>query len=113
MSQDSKETFEGWCILELMGHRRIGGYVREQQIAGAGFLRIDVPGSDSEPEVVATQFYPPSSVYCLTPTTEAMARVVATNHKPEPVSRWEIQQPKLPTAAVDQPYTDDDEEEPA
>jgi hypothetical protein len=36
-------TFEGWAILELMGHRRLGGYLREQDVAGAAFIRIDVP----------------------------------------------------------------------
>jgi hypothetical protein len=39
-------TFEGWVILELMGHRRLAGYLSEQQIGGASFLRIDVPSSD-------------------------------------------------------------------
>jgi hypothetical protein len=45
MSTDAKEL--GWCILELMGHRKMGGYVREQEVAGAGFLRIDVPSQCS------------------------------------------------------------------
>jgi len=93
MDAEQKPIFEGWCVLELMGHRRLGGYVREQQIAGAGFLRIDVPG-DAEPEVIATQFYPPSSVYCITPTTEVMARAVAKGNRPEPVHRWELSAPK-------------------
>lgn len=36
-------AFESWAILELMGHRRLAGYVREITLAGAGMLRIDVP----------------------------------------------------------------------
>lgn len=90
---DEKAPFEGWAILELMGHRRLGGYVAEATVAGAGFLRIDVPGEDG-PE--ATQLYSPSSVYCLTPTTEAMARAVAARSRPEPVRRWEL--PPAPEA---------------
>lgn len=43
---DKKPPFEGWAILELMGHRRLGGYVSEATVAGAGFLRIDVPGDE-------------------------------------------------------------------
>ncbi len=39
----SEQTFEGWCILELMGHRKLAGLVAQQEIAGAAFLRIDVP----------------------------------------------------------------------
>lgn len=94
---EEKEVFEGWCIIELLGHRRLAGYVREQNIAGAGFLRLDVPAAkDSDPDI-ATQFYPPSSVYCITPTTEAVARAVGSKSRPEPVQRWEL--PGAPIAS--------------
>jgi hypothetical protein len=102
--------FEGYCILELMGHRRLGGFVREQEIAGSGFLRIDVPGDGDA--IVATQFYPPSAVYCLTPTTEEIARAVATSNRPSPVHRWELPAATPSVAATDdpdQPFTDDGE----
>lgn len=81
--------FAEWVILELMGHRRLAGYLTEQEIAGRGFLRLDVPGADGLPP--ATQLYNPSSVYCITPTTEEIARAVATGNRPAPVSRWELQ----------------------
>lgn len=90
-------TFEGWCILELMGHRRLAGMVQEVEIAGAGFFRIDVPGPKEDS---MTQFYPPSAVYCLTPTTEEIARAVALHNQAGPVTRWELALPR----------TDDDEE---
>lgn len=67
------ETYCGWSVLELLGHRRPHGLVQETTVAGAGFLRIDIYQGDAEAAAV-TQFYPPSSVYCLTPTTEAAAR---------------------------------------
>lgn len=107
MPETEREQFEGWCILEVMGHRRLGGYVREQEIAGYRFLRIDVPGVDG-PQ--ATQFYPPSSVYCLTPTTEEIARAVATHNRPAPVHRWELPAAKEPsevTLATSDPLEDD------
>lgn len=44
---DEKPAFEGWAILELMGHRRLGGHVSEATVAGAGFLRIDVPDAST------------------------------------------------------------------
>lgn len=93
MATDEQSAYESWSILELMGHRRLGGFVRAVQVAGAGMLRIDVPG-DVEGETHSTQFYPPSSVYCLTPVSEAAARIVAKSSRPEPVSRWELPQPK-------------------
>ena len=84
----SEQTFEGWVILELMGHRRLGGYLREHELAGAAFLRLDVPGPAGSP--VATQFYSASAVYCITPTTEELARAVAVRNQPEPVRQWEL-----------------------
>lgn len=77
------KTFDEWAILELMGHRKLAGKVSEYSIGGASFIRIDIPGS-------ATQFYSPSAVYCITPTTEELVKEVAEIHKPEPITKWEL-----------------------
>lgn len=89
---DQKERHElGWCILELMGHRRLGGHCTEVELAGHAFIRIDVPDDfDREGRTAATQFYSGGAVYCITPTTEDVARQVAVMGKPEPVHRWEL-----------------------
>jgi hypothetical protein len=103
------DPFEGWAIVELMGHRRLAGHVTEQEIAGHGFLRLDVHDGNGP---VTTQFYSPSSVYCLTPSTEEIARALGARLRPAPVSRYELEPPKL--AAVrdqdddDDPYPEDD-----
>jgi len=86
--------FAEWVVLELMGHRRLAGYLTEQEIAGRGFLRLDVPAVDGQPP--ATQLYNPTSVYCITPTTEDIARAVAAGARPAPVQRWELEE--RPTA---------------
>lgn len=91
-----RPVFEGWAILELMGHRRLGGYVSEATIAGVGFIRIEIVAE--KPIDCATQFYSPGAVYALTPTTEAMARAVAAHNAPQPVHRWELAQ--LPAASA-------------
>lgn len=88
---EQADVFSGWSVLELMGHRRLGGYVSQHEFAGAAFIRIDVPGEGGE--VAATQLYAPAAVYCLTPTTEANARAVALRNRPEPVQRWELPAP--------------------
>ncbi len=90
-----EQKFEGWTILEIMGHRRLGGYVRECEIAGGAFLRIDIPKSATtgDEESEATQFYAATSIYCITPVTEVMARAVAMRNKPQPVQRWELPAP--------------------
>lgn len=85
------ESFAGWMIVEMLGHRKVAGFVTEQQIAGVGFLRIDVPASlDPADGVVATQFVAQASLYALTPVSEEIARQVALSHRPRPVERWEL-----------------------
>ena len=93
-----------WAILELMGHRRLAGHLTEQEIAGHGFLRIDVPDGE---KMLATQFYSPSAVYAITPTTEEIARRVAATAKPAPVQEWELAK-ALPAP---EGYPDEEEDE--
>ncbi len=85
----SDETFSEWAIIEMFGHRRLAGKVTEQEIAGKGFLRLDVPG-DGE-EWLATQFYSPDAVFSMTPTTEENARKIAALSRPQPATRWELE----------------------
>ena len=105
------ETYEGWAILELMGHRRLAGYVSEAELAGGKFIRIDIRPEQREADAqpVMTQYYSPSAVFSLTPTTEDIARAMA-NRTPAPVSRFDLGHllPE-PTAA---PADDDDSEIP-
>jgi len=83
--EPGKPAFAEWAVLELMGHRRLAGFVEEVELAGQGVLRIDIP---SEPPV--TQFYGVGSMYSLTPTTEAIARGLASRSSPAPVIRYEL-----------------------
>jgi hypothetical protein len=81
--------FEGWAILELMGHRRLGGYVR----MNGPLIRIDV--HDQERQIV-TQWYGAHSLYCLTPTTEAIAKQLTRANRPAPVACYELELPPFP-----------------
>lgn len=102
------DTFEGWAIVELMGHRRLAGHVSEQEIAGQAFLRLDVPA-----DLPVTQFYSASAVYCITPTTEEIARGLAARMRPAPVQRYELEPPRpRHTSSYDDDQDDDDEEPP-
>lgn len=83
------EAFDQHCVIELLGHRRLAGRVREAQIAGAGFLRIDIPATDGYPE--QTDYVSPSAVYALHPVDAATAAKVAAHCRPEPVHRWELE----------------------
>lgn len=94
------EAYEGWAILELMGHRRLGGYVREVSMFGATMCRIDVPAADGG--TPATQFYGGSAIFCCTPTSEETARKVAALAQPAPVQHWEL--PQLPARRADRDF---------
>ena len=87
--EDTENGIDGWAILELMGHRRLGGRVSEATIAGGAFIRIDVPHPNEAGIFTASQFYSPSAVYAITPTTEEIACAIARG-APEPVSRWDL-----------------------
>lgn len=86
-----------WAVVELMGHRRVAGYVTEREVAGQPMLQIDIPRPDG---AQATQIYSGAAVYAITPTTEEIATAVALNNQPTPVHRWELPAAK-PDADVD------------
>jgi hypothetical protein len=88
-------AFEGWAIVELLGHRRLAGHVTEVAMFGSAFLRLDVP---SDPPV--TQFYGGSTIYSITPTTEEIARRFAARNRPEPIQVWEL--PRLEAQSSDE-----------
>ena len=80
--------FEEWVILELMGHRKLAGLVKEQTIGGVSFVRLDIFREGGN--VVVTQLYNPSAIYCMTPTTKELAMRFSVGHTPAPVTRWEL-----------------------
>jgi hypothetical protein len=100
-------TLESWAILELMGHRRLAGYLREVELAGGKFLRLDIPAKDGE--MLTTQLYSPSAVYCITPTTEEIARAVAAQNQPSPVHLFELRQLQGPREEAEEGNIDRDD----
>ena len=74
---EGKTGFEGWAILELPGHRRLGGRVSEATVAGAAFIRIDVPHPNDSTLIRATHFYNPTAVQAITPASVETACAIA------------------------------------
>ena len=72
-------------------------------------IQINVYKDDAETPHL-TQFYNPASLYCLTPTTEVMARGFTGN--PQPVQLWEIKMPALPTKQEEQEIDSEDDDFP-
>ena len=110
MSDTDTGEYTGWAIVELMGHRRLAGWVDSAEMYGGKFLRLDVPGKtepDDPPDWIATQYYNPSAIYCMTPTDEKTARAVARLSRPEPIHQWEL--PRLAESTVKDPELYDDD----
>lgn len=107
----AEDTFAGWAIVELMGHKRLAGLVCQETIAGTAFLRLDVKGHAPEHEL--TQFYSTGAVYCITPATEEACRMfIANSGGPvKPVTRHELALPKdRQLTMYDTPDPDEHEE---
>lgn len=98
---DERPIYDGWAILELMGHVRLAGRVTEESHFGVALGRIDIPTTDG----YTTQYFGGSSIYRLTPTTEAIARSVALHNQPAPVRTWELPKPQ----AIESDLNDDDD----
>ncbi|WP_040585412.1 hypothetical protein [Allomesorhizobium alhagi] len=108
------DAFE-WAIVEIMGHRKLYGRVREEEKFGAKMLRIDVPkptvprtlfdaaeGKPEEPSLTwVTQWYGGPSIFSLTLTDEST--VLRANQPYAPAQRY---------IAPPDRYDDGEEEEP-
>jgi len=97
---DQGQQFDMWGIAEVMGHRRFAGRITEQTIAGAALVRVDIPevvldvDRDCMEKTVATysKLFGVGSIYCITPTTEDVARRAAAE-----LAKWENTNP-IPVA---------------
>jgi hypothetical protein len=110
MSENTSTLEATWCVVDLFGHQRLAGQVSEQEIAGHGFVRVDVSQVDDIPAF--TRFLGHGAIYSITPCNERTARGVAAHARHRPVSQYEVletfptQQHQLP--AVDTGVEDDD-----
>lgn len=135
MSETQQAKFEGWAIVDVLGHQRYVGFVTTEAYGQAVLFRIDVPALEEreretkQPGYVGDRYVPAGtlvkegavpgytkligsgSIYAITPCTEdaAMKAVEATQRRPLMVVRLP------PGAAVGElprgaEYADDDDE---
>ena len=93
------KTFESWCIVEVMGHRQFSGYVTEQAIGGASFVRVDVPAVEVHGEQLPafTKLLGAGSIYAISPCTEETARAFAAQSRQRSFSIYEAPRLAAPT----------------
>lgn len=107
------EAYEGWAMLELMGHRQRIGIIKEVEAYGGKMLRIDIPLKDfsGENSEFASEFYGIASVYALRPISEEIARdYVKRSGDPRPVRPVDYRiEDKSRAVAQDDCMGDDDQ----
>lgn len=91
----ASEAYEGYALLELMGHRKRVGRVSEVEAYGGKLLRIDVLPAKPEGEV-STEYYGAASIYGISPVAEDVARDIARRY-------GNIERPRPATYALSAP----------
>lgn len=86
--EGSNTKFEHWALVELMGHQRIAGLVSEVNLAGKGFIRVDVP--DGQGNILFSRFYAPDAIYCVSPTDRQIAIGLAVKCASRPVNIYDL-----------------------
>ncbi len=82
------EKFEQWAIVDVMGHNRFVGLVTEQVVAGAGFVRVDVPKTSKLPawsKLIGT-----GSIYSITPVERDIAVAMVERMQKQPIQAFEL-----------------------
>lgn len=104
--------FQGWAVLELMGHRQRPGFVQEVEIGGGKMLRVDIPVGHDEAgqDRMVTEFYSTAALYALRPCTEDVIREEIKRYgaDPRPVRPLDFKE-RAPKAVTHEEGGDDDD----
>lgn len=128
MSDPQQAKFEGWAIVDVMGHQRYVGYVTTEAYGQAVLFRIDVPELPERTRVTKQPGYTDSrylpagttvtegavagytklvgsgSIYTITPCTKAAALEAVEQNQPRPLMQVQLPVAAQIAAQVDDPY---------
>jgi hypothetical protein len=107
-----------FAIVEVMGHQTYAGKLTEQVLAGAGFIRVDVPeipenGRYAEAQPGFTKLISPASIYAITPCSEEVAVAAARRTRSAPMNLLAIpaaREKVVAATATDDDYDPDDDD---
>lgn len=78
-------------FVELLGHKRIAGFVTEEEKWGQVLMRIDIPTDIKDGKIqFTTQFYGTHALYCATPINETDAIQLAKQFRPNPFDKYDL-----------------------
>jgi len=103
------KQFEQWAVVEVMGHRRFAGFVTEESVGGASFVRVDVPECEAGGEKLPAfcKLLGASSIYAITPCTEETARAYASQFRARAFDLYEAPRLSYKPAAIEHDEPDD------
>lgn len=90
--ENQNTNFETWAIIEVFGHEKYAGFVKDITIGSTTMLQVQVPETGKEREYPLPGFqkiFNPSSIFSLTPVSEEYAREMANNLRKSPVDVYE------------------------
>lgn len=142
MSDQQQARFDGWAVVEVLGHQTYVGYVTTEAYGAAVLFRVDVPALEerervtTRPEYAGGDYVPPGStvkegavagytkligagsIYAITPCTKEAALVAVAKAQPRPLMVVKLAEPRgLPPQRDDidaefEEHDDIDEDEP-
>jgi len=107
--EEGQAKFEGWAVVEMMGHQRVVGFVTTEHYGAAALFRVDTPElperefQTKQPGYVDGKWAPagatvrrplsppqtklvgPGSIYAITPCTEETAMKAIENMMSRPL----------------------------
>ena len=126
--EQQQAKFEGWALVEMMGHQREIGFVTTEYFGPAALFRVDapeIPERETElkrPEYLSdpatgrttlcpkgtkvrrgaipakTRLVAPGAIYALNPCTEEMAKAAIEDAVPRPILALELPKESAPQA---------------
>jgi hypothetical protein len=88
--EQTKESLKTHAIVEIMGQKKVAGYVTTEVFGSTCMLRVDIP--ETSRRIAFTQFYGMGSIYCLTPVDAETAKTTAESLGVLPPISWETEQ---------------------
>lgn len=83
-----EKTSEQFAVVEMMGHRKIAGAIKQSELAPGALIRVDVFGADGHIE--RTEHVGSSAIYDITICSEQTAKAAAIAHNPQPSFAYDI-----------------------
>jgi len=113
---EQQSKFEGWAIVEVMGHNAFQGFVTTESFGGTVLFRVDVPEIPQQTTEAGTREAVPAftkligagSIYCITPCTEDTAKAARLSSVYRPLIPLDVVKALPPGRDPD----DDDDSDP-